>query len=68
MEECNYPESRFETILVIDSDKGKIVQDIDLNPILFIYSMKYFITRYATRKDIIIEINDDKIISKYPFF
>ena len=35
MEECNYEESRFESILIIDSDKGKIVKEIDLIPLLF---------------------------------
>ena len=35
MEECKYSESRFDSILVIDSDRGKIMQEIDLVPILF---------------------------------
>ena len=35
MEKCNYSESRFDTILVIDSNQGKLVQEIDLIPILF---------------------------------
>ena len=56
MEECNYPESRFETILVIDSDKGKIVQEIDLIPILF--KDKVFKEIYKNK------LKSDKLISK----
>ena len=56
MEECKYSESRFETILVIDSDRGKLIQEIDLVPILF--EDKAFKEIYKNK------LEKDKLISK----
>ena len=56
MEECNYSESRFDTILIIDSNQGKLIQEIDLIPILF--EDKTFKEIYK------IKLQKDKIISQ----
>ena len=78
MEECNYSESRFDTILIIDSDQGKIIQEIDLVPILFkdkkikeIYKIKLQKDKYKPVKHLCrspLHLNDivyvDEIIKK----
>ena len=67
MDKCIYPESRFDTILIIDSNDGRLVEEIDLVPVLFKDEKFKSIYKNKLQKDKIISVDEPiKYLCKNP--